>query len=240
MCANGKCGHVQAGASYPTCCPAGTYVGSPDGITDYCYGMPNGYKCRTDAMCKSGLFCDDTCKPKKANNAACSGDDSHCQSGGCGFPERGAYGRVCCAHGTSAHGDSDYCKRMDVGKKCWTNAMCANGKCGHVQAGASTATCCPAGTYVGTYWLHDYCYGMTNGYKCHSNAMCNSNYCSGGICKTRKSIGNNAGFCHSNNDCRSSWCGQKNCGGSASNICCTRKQHWTGYCSGFRDECDLT
>ena len=46
---------------------------------DYCYGMANGKKCKSDAMCSSGFCNDEKCEAKKDIGEVCSTtEDDQC------------------------------------------------------------------------------------------------------------------------------------------------------------------
>jgi len=125
------CGRLQAGDSKTVCCPPGTKVGTYGGY-DYCYGMPDGYKCKSDAMCKSGSCIGGKCVRKKNAGETCEGgDDDQCKSGKCGWGSSADNAKhICCPGEMFTKGGADYCQNyLPNGGICRWDAQCKSNYC---------------------------------------------------------------------------------------------------------------
>lgn len=136
-CQNGACARKTAADNEPTiCCPSGkmgTYA-----FYDYCYGMPDGSVCWSDAMCANG-DCAGVNAPVK-RKGTCGGRevgwscgvDAECKNRACGRKTADDENKICCPSGGAvrwAKYAKDYCTGMPAGTSCGLDKMCASGSC---------------------------------------------------------------------------------------------------------------
>ncbi len=146
-CNNKACGRKTAADGAPLiCCPSGkkgTFAAK-----DYCYGMVDGSRCRSDAMCASG-HCRGTGGVGKLGTCGkldvgqSCGVDSDCKNDHCARESaRDGAKKVCCKSGKSGRfGGFDYCYSMPDGTTCWSDAMCASGYCRGNAGGTKKGVC---------------------------------------------------------------------------------------------------
>lgn len=146
--------NTTAGGS--VCCPTDKtytfYLPSGNAIK-YCADLPDGSKCFSGEMCKSGKC---TANSLSVTAGNCYSDntpagqecynDSMCKSGACARNASDTDApRVCCEHGTvySACACRYFCKNvLDNGQPCIKNAQCKSGKCSSSSLGCSDSSVC--------------------------------------------------------------------------------------------------
>ena len=116
-------------------CPEGV-AGIFNGFC-YCYNMPDGSVCRSDAMCyskhcrgSSGIYTSGICG-KLAVDSSCS-INADCTNNACGRNGQRDSNKICCSSGAvcAATNSLDYCKNsLGRGSVCWTDCQCKNGNC---------------------------------------------------------------------------------------------------------------
>ncbi|NNK94785.1 MAG: hypothetical protein HKP41_10585 [Desulfobacterales bacterium] len=145
-CANDTCARKEAGGDNMICCPSnksGIYAGY-----SYCYGMLDGNRCWSDAMCANG-YCKGNsgglqkgiCTSKLGPGQTCD-VDSDCVNDACARKEAGGDNMICCPSNKSGiYAGYSYCYGMQNGNKCWSDAMCASGRCKGNWSGIKKGTC---------------------------------------------------------------------------------------------------
>lgn len=128
------------------CCDGGTF-----GSNDFCYNMPDGSSCWSDAMCESGQCSGNngggnrgTCiSPKEEGESCPTTRDSDCTGDlMCArktASDDDADTYICCDGGT--YGSNDFCYNMPDGSACWSDAMCDSGLCSGNMGGFQRGTC---------------------------------------------------------------------------------------------------
>ncbi len=128
-CLNNTCARETAAKNAPfVCCPSGKR--EMYSAYWYCQGMPNGSKCRSNAMCESNWCDHGTCSPKKEAGITCK-KNKDCLNNTCARETAAKNAPfVCCPSGKrEMYSAYWYCQGMPNGSKCRSNAMCANHKC---------------------------------------------------------------------------------------------------------------
>ncbi|MBI4954590.1 MAG: hypothetical protein HY908_21375 [Myxococcales bacterium] len=170
---DGTCGSIATGTDPGNECASGVC----DGSSNVCVA------CVTDANCLGTEYCDgaNTCQPKKANGAACGGNNQ-CTNGNCvdGF---------CC--NTACGGACDRCNTVGSEGTCTilTGGAPGDPSCApYVCWGGSTCpTLCPLGDVNCS--TGNYCNGsnacvpkLADGVACGGDNQCANGHCVDGVC----------------------------------------------------------